>query len=135
MERILDARPIQTEDREKTPPPQTAGEGNMGVIGLFCVLLILAFLCHYFSRWEVGLQKRLVCFVVINPCVLSANIFDLGFFFCVNNSQILPPPPQPPQCHPSKPCDTSLNSGKPTPPLWTWHPPSIWSSTRYGEFC
>ena len=30
-------------------------------------------------------------FVVINPCVLSANRVDLGFCFCFTNLQILPP--------------------------------------------
>ena len=34
-----------------------------------------------------------VCFVVINPCVLSASRVDLGFFFCFINFPIYPPPP------------------------------------------
>ena len=35
-----------------------------------------------------------VCFfVVINPCVLSANRVDFGLFFCFINFQISPPPP------------------------------------------
>ena len=34
-----------------------------------------------------------VCFVVISPCVLSANRVDLGFF-CFINFPILLPPPQ-----------------------------------------
>ena len=33
------------------------------------------------------------CFVVVNPCVLSANRIDLGFFVH-KFSNLLPPPPQ-----------------------------------------
>ena len=33
-----------------------------------------------------------VCFVVINPCVLSANRVDLGFFYFINSPILLPPP-------------------------------------------
>mgnify|MGYP003571746643 CR=1 FL=1 len=34
-----------------------------------------------------------VCFVVINPCVLSANRVDLGFFLFHKFPILLPPPP------------------------------------------
>ena len=37
-----------------------------------------------------------VCFIVINPCVLSADIIDLGFFL-FHNFPILLPPPSPGQ--------------------------------------
>ena len=33
-----------------------------------------------YKKWDAVLQKRLVCFVVINPRVSSAMWVDLGFF-------------------------------------------------------
>ena len=34
-----------------------------------------------------------VCFIVINPCVLSTNRVDLGSFCIINFPIFLPPPP------------------------------------------
>ena len=62
----------------------------------------LGFLCHKFSNfttlewWNGGAAEAdlgFVCFAVLNPCVLSANRVDLGFFLYHNKFSILPPPP------------------------------------------
>ena len=39
-------------------------------------------------------EADFVCFVVINPCMLSANRVDLSFFCFINFPILLPPPPQ-----------------------------------------
>ena len=36
-----------------------------------------------------------VCFIVVNPCVLSANRVGLGLFCFIDFPILLPPPPSP----------------------------------------
>ena len=42
----------------------------------------------------VLLLSTLVCFIVINPCVLSDNRVDFGLFFVSEISLFMPPPPE-----------------------------------------
>ena len=65
----------------------------------------------------------LVCFVVINLCMLSVNRVDLGFFFCFINFVILLPPPPGHGTEPTSPVTTSLAMVQP----WCW-PPSGWTN-------
>ena len=103
--------------------------------GFYLVLALVARVCYcffvFFLVWSFKFiyanilhgcgaaeATGFVCFVVINPCVLSANRVDLGFFYFINFPILLPPPPSGPnnKSNATNSCASNTSSSKPPLP-------------------